>query len=261
LIAPPEVRAAFDLLARRGVALGATAFGRPLLGVKCGLNEAFLVPGDSDLDPSMLRPVVRGESLTPWSVSPKERIIWTHDEDGRALSRLPERTRRWLVRFQRQLAARSDSRGRSAWWSLFRVESAASTRPRVIWADMGRAPRAAFVDTGDPIVALNSCYVARCASVDDALALTALLNSPLAAAWLSLIAEPARGGYHRYLGWTMALLPVPRDWLRARELLVSLTERARAGSPASADELLEVACQAYRVRRSDIAALVTWAER
>lgn len=261
VIAPPEVRAAFDLLARRGVALAATSFGRPLLGVKCGLNEAFLVTGETDLDPSMLRPVVRGESLTPWRASPDERIVWTHGEDGRALTRLPERTRRWLVRFQRQLAARSDARGRGAWWSLFRVDSAASTRPRVIWADMGRSPRAAFVDAGDPIVALNSCYVARCDSVDDALALTALLNSPLAAAWLSLVAEPARGGYHRYLGWTMALLPLPRDWVRARDLLAPLTARALAGSPPSSSELLELACHAYRVRRSDIAALVTWAAR
>ena len=261
VIAPPEARAAFDLLVRRGTPMAATPFGRPLLGVKCGLNEAFLVSGETDLDPSTLRPVVRGESLTPWQASPVERILWTHGDDGRALPRLPERTRRWLVRFQRQLAARSDARGRSPWWSLFRVESATSTRARVIWADMGRSPRAAFVDVGNSIVALNSCYVARCESVEDALALTALLNSPLAAAWLSLVAEPARGGYHRYLGWTMGLLPLPRDWTRARDLLAPVTARALAGSRPSEDELLALTCRAYRVRRTDVASLVAWAAR
>jgi hypothetical protein len=126
---------------------------------------------------------------------------------------------------------------------------------------MGRAPRAAFVDVGNPLVALNSCYVARCASVADALALTALLNSPLASAWLSLLAEPARGGYHRYLGWTMALFPLPRDWERARALLAPCTERALGGDVPSQDELLDVAARAFRVRRADVAPLVAWASR
>ena len=261
LIAPPEPRAAFDLLARRGVPLAASPFGRPLLGVKCGLNEAFLVGRDADVDAALLRPVARGETLTPWRASVDERIVWTHGADGRPLQRLPERTRRWLVRHQRALAARSDARGSTVWWSLFRVESAATSLPRVIWADVGRAPRAAFVAAGDPLVALNSCYVAKCASAVDALALTALLNSPLAAAWLSLLAEPARGGYHRYLGWTMALFPLPRDWERARVPLSVCAERALGGLVPSQDELFDVAVRAYRVRRSDVAPLVAWASR
>ena len=261
LITPPEPRAAFDLLSRRGVALGDSIFGRPLLGVKCGLNEAFVVSRDADVDAELLRPLVRGETLTPWRVAADERIIWTHGANGRPLTRLPERTRRWLVRHQRALVARSDARGRGAWWSLFRIESASTSVARVVWADVGRSPRAAFVDAGDPIVALNSCYVARCAAVADALALTALLNSPLAAAWLSVLAEPARGGYHRYLGWTMALLPLPREWDRARALLAPYAERALSGDVPSADELLDVAVRAFRVRRADIAPLVEWASR
>ena len=59
-------------------------------------------------------------------------------------------------------------------------------RPRVIWADVGRSVRAALLAPGDPTVALNSCYVICCPTLDDAFALVALLNSPLASAWLSL---------------------------------------------------------------------------
>ena len=59
---------------------------------------------------------------------------------------------------------------------------------------------------GDATVPLNSCYVARCRDCATPIALAALLNSPLARAWLDAIAEPARGGYHRYLGWTLSLL-------------------------------------------------------
>ena len=42
---------------------------------------------------------------------------------------------------------------------------------------------------------------------------------PLVGAWLGILAEPARGGFHRYLGWTLALLPLPRDWPAAVRLL------------------------------------------
>ena len=102
----------------------------------------------------------------------------------------------------------------------------------------GKVPRAAVLPAGDPTVPLNSCYVLSCDDVCDAYALTALLNGPLAAAWLNAIAEPARGGWHRYLAWTVSLLPLPNDWARARSLLAPLTERALGGSAPTNDELL-----------------------
>jgi hypothetical protein len=127
-----------------------------------------------------------------------------------------------------------------------------------VWGDFGRAPRAALLAPGDPTVPLNSCYVVACDEPVDALALTALLNGPLAAAWLNAIAEPARGGWHRYLAWTVGLLPLPRDWSRARELLAPLTERALLGDVPTQEELLLASCRAYRIRREDAAPLVAW---
>jgi len=76
-----------------------------------------------------------------------------------------------------------------------------------------------------------------------------------------VLAEPARGGYHRYLGWTMALLPLPRDWRCAREILAPLAERAIAGELPSTCELLDSATRAYRLRASDVAPLIAWAAR
>jgi hypothetical protein len=97
---------------------------------------------------------------------------------------------------------------------------------------------------------LNSCYVVRCIDDCDARALTALLNSPLAAVWLNALAEPARGGYRRYLGWTVGQLPIPRDWKRARAVL--------ADAAHGDDELLESVLKAYRLRRADVAPLLEW---
>ena len=144
------------------------------------------------------------------------------------------------------------------WWSLFRTESASSASPRVIWADFGLAPRAIAVEAGNPLVALNSCYVATCETMNDAHALATLLNGPLVSAWLNTIAEPARGGYRRYLGWTMSLLPIPRDWPHARELLAPLGERATRGDVPPQDELLDAALDAYGLDLSDVEPLLSW---
>ena len=43
VLVPPDVRRAFDLVAAAGRPLADTAFGTPLLGVKCGCNAAFVV--------------------------------------------------------------------------------------------------------------------------------------------------------------------------------------------------------------------------
>ena len=274
LLLPPDVRAAFDRIAIRGHPLSASAFGRAMLGVKCGCNDAFMVDAIAEHDEKvsvqyqgrsgvierdLLRPLLRGDAVTPWSIAPsRSAIVWTHEEAGAPRRTLPVGAARWLATWRRQLGNRTDLRGSRVWWTLFRTEGADSTRPRVVWSDFGRAPRAAMLAAGDPTVPLNSCYVVRCDDVRDALALTALLNTPVAAAWLNAIAEPARGGWHRYLAWTMSLLPLPRDWSRARDILAPIAERALLGDKPSDDDLLLAACHAYRLRRSHVAPLIAW---
>jgi hypothetical protein len=246
--------------------------------VKCGFNLAFVVrridrtrdevatieAADGQrgvIEASLLRPLARGEGLHPWQPpASEEQIIWTHDDAGRPLDRLPPLASRWFALWRRALSKRSDARGRS-WWALFRIDGARATRPRVLWADLGRTPRATVLRAGDPVVPLNSCYVAHCRDETDALALAALLNSSLADAWLAALAEPARGGYRRFLGWTMALLPVPRDWSRARELMAPVAARLMA-EPDSARtagvELLEQCLRAFGLRHGEVAPLLTW---
>jgi hypothetical protein len=85
-----------------------------------------------------------------------------------------------------------------------------------------------------------------------------LLNSPLTAAWLNCIAEPARGGWNRYLGWTIALLPIPRDWPRARRLLAPIAEAATEGRPPTPDHLWTTTLRAYDLPATAVAALAAW---
>ena len=281
LLVPSDVRVAFDRLTAAGVPLGDSIFGRPHLGVKCGCNAAFLLrehtgAGDDEIaeveapgrrgfiERALIRPLVRGETLKPWradSPGSVERILWAHDVTGKPLHELPRHARHWLLPWRRRLVARTDAHARGHWWSLFRTESARCDRARVVWADIGRSPRAAVLPAGDTTVPLNSCYVVRCPELQDAHALAALLNGPLVGAWLAMLAEPARGGFHRYLGWTMALAPLPREWSTGRAPLAALGVRAHGGETVSAHELMLAALAAYRLELDDVAPLLTWAAR
>lgn len=272
ILVPPDVRDAFNAMREAGRPLWQSPVGRPYLGVKCGCNDAFaveLLEADDDLaqvrardgrqftiERHMLRPLLRGEHLRRWRTpATPEHIIWTHDHTGAPIAELPHYTQRWLARWRRQLIARSDSRHAARWWSLYRTESASCETARVVWADVGREPRACVLAPSEPFVALNSCYVARCRDLVDAQTLAALLNGPISRAWLSIVAEPARGGYRRYLGWTMSLLPTPTDWRRARKRLGALV----ASNEQPTDRaLFDAALDSYRLDVDAVSALVEW---
>lgn len=274
ILLPDPARESFDRLQSVGIPFARSCFGRPLLGVKTGCNEAFVVrlgeiheriaqissgANTASIEREMLRPLVRGETLAAWSITaPRECVIWPHGEHGQPLRALPPLARRWLQSFHQQLEGRSDLHGRLPWWTLFRTESCSVASPRVIWADFGLTPRAIAVEAGDPVVALNTCYVVTCKTLKDAHALSTLLNGPIVSAWLNTLAEPARGGYRRYLGWTMSALPLPKEWNSAREELAPLGERAMLGDVPTQGEMLDAALSAYGLRLREVEPLLSW---
>ena len=274
LLLPGAVRKSFDCLTRSARPFSLSGFGRPLLGVKTGCNDAYLIRVDSidgdiarissrdragEIEREMLRPVIRGETLGQWTlVGRTEYLVWPHCDDGSPRRELPPLARRWLLPYRDALIKRTDLHESRQWWSVFRTEGANPERSRVVWADFGLRPRAIVVAEGEQHLALNTCYVVRCRTLTDAHALAAILNGPLAAAWLNAIAEPARGGYRRYLGWTMALLPIPTRWNRARKILAPLGERGMQGDVPPDEELLAAALEAYHIHREQVQPLLSW---
>ena len=271
ILLPPEARAAFERLRQSGVPLAESAFGAPMLGVKTGCNDAFCVRATTGrgaltavaagertglIETGLLRPLLRGEDVESVpDAALGELMLWTHDESGAPLRRLPRHAASWLAPHETRLRTRTDLRPGMPWWALFRTASAKCDRARLVWADVSRSPRLRVLAPGDRSVALNSCYVLACTTPDDAHALAMLLKSPPCAAWLHALAEPARGGYLRHLAWTVALLPVPRNWPAARRALCRLTTGAtpREQSAAVAD--------AYGIALEDINPLVEWSAR
>ena len=290
ILLPQPAHAAFERLRTAGPALGDSRIGRPLLGVKCGCNAAFLVharehdddsatvvasdnpaPGSASvlrsavIERRLLRPALRGEGIAvPSSATGPEhagnelRILWTHGPDGLPLRTLPPAATRWLAHWRPRLEGRRDARPRMPWWTLFRTEAARADTPRVVWADIGKRLRTRVLDAGDPTVPLNSCYVVRTPSIDDAYALDALLNSTIAAAWLDVLAEPARGGFRRFLGWTVASLPIPHNWLRARTLLAPIGQRLARRELVPIGEHDEAVAHAYDVPLRQLTPLLDW---
>ncbi len=278
LFLPPPVRIAFNHLRDSGPALGDSPLGRPTLGVKCGCNAAFLVHAvehDDDtatvsangrhavVERQLLRPALRGEDVFPLNGNRTHtdgdlRILWTHDANGAPLKTLPPATTRWLAKWRPRLEQRRDARAKQPWWTLHRTEGARHESPRVVWADIGKRLQPRVLDTGDPTVPLNSCYIIRTSSLQDALALETLLASPIAAAWLNALAEPARGGFRRFLGWTVATLPVPADWTRARPALAELASLRHRGNTITDEETLAVIADAYGIDTTLFTPLLRW---
>lgn len=297
ILLPSAAYSAFETLRSAGTPLGGSALGRPLLGVKCGCNAAFLVHAEEHRDDgatvtavsgparqavierTLLRPALRGDGipdpfrgtntadgLLDHTGVPLQdlRLLWTHGQDGLPLRTLPPATTRWLAQWRPRLQSRRDSKQAQPWWTLFRTEAARADLPRLVWADIARHMRCTVLPAGDPTVPLNSCYVMRLPTLHDAYALQALLTSTIANAWLGVLAEPARGGFRRYLGWTVAALPIPRDWPRAVRLLHPFgvafardrdTRKSSAHSIAALDAAV---LQAFQLSPSLVSPLLEW---
>jgi len=101
----------------------------------------------------------------------------------------------------------------------------------------------------------------RTASFDDACALNTLLTSPVAAAWLDAIAEPARGGWRRFLGWTVAALPVPGNWETARAPLAAFWKQQQSGTPPTPEQHCAVVAATYGIPLHALLPLLNWHSR
>ncbi|MBC7841048.1 MAG: N-6 DNA methylase [Gemmatimonadaceae bacterium] len=259
-VIPENVRVAADTLAHAGTRWMDSILPSPSLGIKTGCNEAFLL-NDADVPHALrpwARPVMRGDQVRAWHAPDSQgAIVVPTDPDGRMLTRLPAPLQRHFAQHERALGARTDLRPREPWWSLFRTDLLTSSGWRVVWADIGRSLRATILAPHNTTVPRNTCYGVRLHDPVDAHALAALLNAPTTTAWLSLVAEPARGGYFRFLGWTVLALPMPH-WHRTRELLAPIAARFRRGEAVNDETLHRATLEAYGIRHEDVAPLLDW---
>jgi len=173
----------------------------PQLGVKTGADDVFLVPTAC----AGTRPAVRGRDVGAWRCDARLHLLWTHGPDGRPLPHLPSDVAAQLAPHLARLRRRSDYRA-GAPWQVFRTALARAPH-RVIWPDLGRRLAAAVPDAA--VVPLNTVYGIATRNAEEAVALAALLNSRWLTALACLVADPARGGFHRFNARVVRDLPIP----------------------------------------------------
>lgn len=218
------------------------------LGVKTGADRVFLDP--PDVEGAVVRWAVRGRDVRAFEMKPRRRLLWTHDEHGLPLARLPPRARAHVEANAATLRARADFTG-GPLWTVFRTRAAVA-RHRVIWADLAR--RLAAAATDDPgIIPLNTCYVAPARSPVEARALVAWLNSKWIGALARLCAPPAAGGFARFAATTIGLLPMAPD--SAYPDLAAIADAGAAGEEvrSALDDLVARLLDLSRAERMSLA--------
>ncbi len=282
VLAPPRFRAALDRMRAAGPPLGAYSGRRPRRGVFTGANDVFVgetidlpaadgckvisVAGSEvEIEIDRLRPALRGEDLSPWQFRLQVALIWTHEDSGLVMAKLPMRTARHLSAHRRLLKTRRDLKPGQLPWTLFRVAPEKWSR-RVAWRDIGTEPgavvipaRAAFLGSAVPIISLNTVYQIPTRSERDAHFLAAILNSTPARAYLKAIAQRASGGHFRFFSSTVALLPLPtKPEAMIRDECIELSRAAHAEgklAPARRKSLDRLVARLFGLRAPDIAAL------
>src|SRR5690606_21345762 len=91
---------------------------------------------------------------------------------------------------------------------------------KVVWSDLASDLRAAAVPASVrtvtglqlPAVPLNTVYFIAVSDPDEALLLAGILNSLPMRTFARTIAERAKDAHFRFFAWTIAALPLPRDW-------------------------------------------------
>jgi hypothetical protein len=225
------------------------------LGLKTGANRIFLNP--PDVEGELVRWAIRGRDVAPFRIRRRTRLLWTHQDHGSPLPRLPPRAAAYLAQHLAALRSRTDYMGGPP-WTLFRTR-AASAPHRVIWADLARELRAASLAGQADAIPLNSCYVATVDSPHAADRLAAWLNSSWLRAAARAGAMPAAGGCARYTATTVGALPLPAAVLDDDDLS-SLTRSARDGGRVQ-DDLDDIAARHLGLSAAQRSALLASLER
>jgi hypothetical protein len=211
-------------LASEHPVLGARFTAR--LGVKTGADRAFLDP-PPEVEAELVRPAVRGRDIRAFRIAPAHTLLWTHDERGAPLERLPPGARRQLASHEGRLRRRADYRD-GPFWAVFRVEAAISPN-RVVWADLARRLEAAVL-AGRGLrraVPLNTAYVVATPDPDSALRLAAWLNTTWLRAVARAAATRAASGFARFNAAVVESVPLP-DAVLADPVLLDLGRDAVA---------------------------------
>ncbi|MFL5539201.1 MAG: TaqI-like C-terminal specificity domain-containing protein, partial [Longimicrobiaceae bacterium] len=246
-LADPESASRTARMAASGVALGEYVGGKIYYGVKTGLNEAFIVDGETRRallrdDPSaaeIIRPVLLGKDVHRWRAEAADRwLIFTRR--GVDIDRYPA-VKAHLARWRSALEPRPRGWPASKEWEgrkpgsyrWYEIQDEVAyhahfAAPKIVFPDIAKEPRFAF-DRDGAFVA-NTGYII---PVEDFF-LLAVLNSRAVEAFYAEASAQVRGGYLRFVRQYVERIPIPRAGPRDREAVAGLAHRCVEAGGAGA---------------------------
>jgi hypothetical protein len=255
-LVPPEIAAIARRLRAQFPPLERALNRRPFMGVKTGDNRSFFVTDEEirafGIPSAALCRCVRGRDLQRWSVAESQWMLWPPRQGWKHAPK-------WLEGF-------AEARGMAP--EEFRLSF---VRPehvgiKVAWKDLSRGVAAAVLPDAAavsgqsyPLVPNQTLYAVDAASLDEAYAIAAVLNSTIAGALLLCTAERAKDAHYRYFGRTVGALPFPElvsEWDR----LVRAARRAHRGSDV-AEQIDQVVARLYDVGDEELALLRAFLDR
>ena len=264
MLIPREVAAIVHRLHERHAPLAEVLGRRPVMGVKTGDNRNFFLEARELRDGHLVTSegvrvpfahvcrCVRGRDLKRWSGGASQWMLWPPPQGW---SEPP----RWLEQLAKSRGMRADE---------FRLSF---VRPehvgiKVAWKDLGRGMSAAVLPDvvnieqhAFPLIPNQTLYAIDAVSLDEAYAISAILNSTIVDALLLCVAERAKDAHYRYFGRTVAAMPYPNardDW----DALVRVSRRAHRGSNV-ARELDALVARLYGVSEIELASLTGFVRR
>ena len=260
----PSERAVMDDMRAGGVTLGDYGL-RARLGVKTGCNRVFLTRSWERFDddtvtlemydgarltvPDEWAPFVsRGRDIRSFATEGVVRALIPYDRGTLTPApSLPPDLEGYFEEHRDELESRSDA-GNGKLWTVFRTQGLRRSH-RVIWRDISTRLETVYVGPDDDAVPLNTCYFAQVKDEEEALLITALLNSTPVRNFAAVIAEPAMSGHSRFFGWTIEQIPWPKR-LRpgsdeARRLVECSLRAHREGADSWQDEIDAIVARAY----------------
>ncbi len=184
-------------------------YGSPLYGIKTGLNEAFVIDGETkkrliQQDPNsaeLLKPFLEGKDLKKWHSQPRDLwIIFTRR--GTDIEKYPA-IKTHLENYKNELIARS-STGHN-WFEISSVIAYHEkfNAPKLIWADISKSNQLSFESKGFHLA--DTCFFL---PSSDAFVF-GLLNSSIQEYIFKALSPIARGGFYRYKTQYVETLPIP----------------------------------------------------
>lgn len=221
------IRTLIDRLLRAGQPLGEVVGGKIFMGVKTGLNNAFVIDESTrqkliDADPKsaeLIKPWLRGRDIKRWNLDwANLYIIFAYH--GIEIEKYPA-IRAHLETYRKELEGRATS-SNHPWYELQQPQMGIYQyfeKPKIIYQEI--ATYQAFVLTESPYFMNNKCFFI---STDD-LYLLALLNSKLGWFILGQIAAKLQGGAYSMQSSFVSRFPIPPASAEERAAIAGLVRR------------------------------------